>query len=783
MKASSNGAPTPPSPPSSSKHSPKRIILTLLAGLAGLAVCGVLVVVFALAMAYPNLPALDTLTDYRPKMPLRIFTADNVLIGEFGEERRTLVHFKDIPDVMKKAVLAIEDDRFYEHGGIDYWGILRAALHNATGGARQGASTITQQVARNFFLSSEQTLKRKAYEALLAWKIEKNLSKDQILEVYMNQIYLGQRAFGFSSAAQIYFGKDLKDITVAEAAMLAGLPKAPSAYNPVVNPKRARLRQQYILVRMHNLGYITDAQFETAKNEDLKIKTDSTAFGVHAEYVAEMARQLVYEQFKEDTYTRGLNVFTTITKADQDAAYLALRRGVMDYERRHSYRGPEKYIEIPSAKGEADEAIEAELAEHPDSDDIVAAIVLQSSPSQVTAVLASGEEIKMSGAGLAFAQGWLSPKAAETRRIRRGAVIRVTQDGGSTWRITQMPEVESAFVAVSPDDGAIQALVGGFDFNRSKFNHVTQAWRQPGSSFKPFIYSASLERGFSPATLINDAPISFDAGATGGQAWEPKNYDGKYEGPMTMRRGLMKSKNMISIRILNKIGARYGQEYATRFGFDADKNPPYLTLALGAGATTPLQMAGAYSVFANGGYRVSPYLISKVTDADGKVLSQARPERAGVDANRVIDERNAWLMDSMLRDVARFGTAAKAQQILKRPDLAGKTGTTNDSIDAWFAGYQPHLVGIAWIGYDQPRNLGNKETGGGLALPIWIGFMQKALKDVPVAERAVPPGLVQYGDEYYYAESPPGAGVQSLDVGGAPVTEQKTRDAVRNELF
>jgi penicillin-binding protein 1A len=783
MKASSNGAPTPPSPPSN-KHSPKRILLTLLAALSGLAVCGVLVVVFALAMAYPNLPALDTLTDYRPKMPLRIFTADNVLIGEFGEERRTLVHFKDIPDVMKKAVLAIEDDRFYEHGGVDYWGILRAALHNATGGARQGASTITQQVARNFFLSSEQTLKRKAYEALLAWKIEKNLSKDQILEVYMNQIYLGQRAFGFSSAAQIYFGKDLKDITVAEAAMLAGLPKAPSAYNPVVNPKRARLRQQYILQRMHNLGYITDAQYETAKNEELKIKTDSTAFGVHAEYVAEMARQLVYEQFKEDTYTRGLNVFTTITKADQDAAYLALRRGVMDYERRHTYRGPEKYIEIPSSKAEADEAIEAELAEHPDSDDILAAIVQQASPTQVTAVLASGEEIKITGPGLAFAREWLSPKAAETRRLRRGAVIRVTQDGGSAWSITQMPQVESAFVAVSPDDGAIRALIGGFDFNRSKFNHVTQAWRQPGSSFKPFIYSASLERGFSPATLINDAPISFDAGSTGGQAWEPKNYDGKYEGPMTMRRGLMKSKNMISIRILNKIGARYGQEYATRFGFDADKNPPYLTLALGAGATTPLQMAGAYSVFANGGYRVMPYIISKVTDADGKVLSEARPERAGVDANRVIDERNAYLMDSMLRDVARFGTAAKAQQVLKRPDLAGKTGTTNDSIDAWFAGYQPHLVGIAWMGYDQPRNLGNRETGGGLALPIWIGFMQKALKDVPVAERQLPAGLVQYGDEYYYVENPPGTGVQSLDVGNqAPADQQKARDAVRNELF
>ncbi len=766
------------------KSGAKRLVLWTFGAIAGLALTGVLLVVFALAMAYPNLPALDTITDYRPKMPLRIFTADNVLIGEFGEERRTLVRFKDIPDVMKKAVLSIEDDRFYQHGGVDYMGILRAALHNATSGSRQGASTITQQVARNFFLSSEQTLKRKAYEALLAWKIEKNLTKDQILEVYMNQIYLGQRAFGFQSAAQIYFGKDLRDITVAEAAMLAGLPKAPSAYNPVVNPTRAKTRQQYILQRMHSLGYITDAQFEQAKNEELKIKSDSTAFGVHAEYVAEMARQLVYEQFKEDTYTRGLNVFTTITKADQDAAYLAVRRGVMDYERRHPYRGPESYIEIPNDKTEADEAIEAELAEKPDSDDIVAAVVLQASPSSVTAVLASGEEVKITGKGLSFASNWLSAKAAPNRRIRRGALIRVMQEGGADWKITQMPAVESAFVAASTEDGAIKALVGGFDYNRNKFNHVTQAWRQPGSSFKPFIYSASLERGLSPSTLVNDAPISFDAGQTGGQPWEPKNYDNKYEGPMTMRRGLTKSKNMVSIRILNRIGARYGQEYATRFGFDPERNPPYLTLALGAGATTPLQMAGAYAVFANGGYRVSPYLISKVTDSSGKVLSEARPERAGVEANRVIDARNAFLMDSMLRDVARYGTAAKAQQALKRPDIAGKTGTTNDSIDAWFAGYQPKLVGIAWMGYDQPRNLGNRETGGGLALPIWIGYMQTALKGVPVEEREAPPGLIMMDGDYYYAENPPGTGVQSLDVGAPPPpAQQKAQDAVRNELF
>ena len=770
------------SPAQPSRAKKKRILLLTLASLLGLGLVGVLVVLFALAMAYPNLPAIDNLLDYRPKMPLRIFTADHVLIGEFGEERRNLVHIKEIPDVMKKAVLAIEDDRFYEHGGVDYMGIVRAALHNVLGGAKQGASTITQQVARNFFLSSEQTLKRKAYEVLMAWKIEQNLSKDQILEVYMNQIYLGQRAYGFSSAAQIYFGKDLKDITVAEAAMLAGLPKAPSAYNPVVNPKRAGIRQQYILQRMHQLKYITDAQFDAAKAETLKVKTDSSEFGVHAEYVAEMARQLVYEQFKEDTYTRGLNVYTTITKADQDAAYLALRRGVMDYEKRHGYRGPEAYIDIPQGKEEADDAIETELAEHADSDDIIAAMVLQATPQKITAVTASGEEINIAGPGLAFGSAWLSEKAASNKRIRRGAVIRVIQEGRN-WSLTQMPEIESAFISASTTDGAIRAMVGGFDYNRNKFNHVTQAWRQPGSSFKPFIYSASLERGLTPSTIINDAPISFDAGQTGGQAWEPKNYDNKYEGLMTMRRGLMHSKNMVSIRILNQIGAKYGQQYTARFGFDPEKNPPYLTLALGSGSVTPLQMAGAYAVFANGGYKINPYLISKVTNSDDKILSQAKPDLAGVESNRVIDVRNAFLMDSMLKDVVRGGTASKAL-VLKRPDIAGKTGTTNDSIDAWFAGYQAKLVGIAWIGYDQPKNLGNKETGGGLALPIWISYMQKALRSIPIEERSVPDGLIKVGDEYYYAENPPGSGIQNLDSGTheAPV-EEKSKDAVKNELF
>ncbi|MFM8466426.1 MAG: penicillin-binding protein 1A [Oxalobacteraceae bacterium] len=786
-------SPTPPGdnspgPRPTALPAPVKLALSLFGLLTGVAVIGVLLMSFMMMMAYPNLPDIDSLATYQPKMPLRVFSADNMLIGEFGEERRSLVRYKDIPKVMKQAVLAIEDDRFYEHGGVDYWGILRAAIHNAMGGSRQGASTITQQVARNFFLSSEQTVKRKLYEVLLAWKIEKTLTKDQILELYMNQIYLGQRAYGFASAAQIYFGKKLADITIAEAAMLAGLPKAPSANNPVVNPKRARARQQYILQRMHDLGYITTAQYEQARDEQLKIKMDSNEFGVHAEYVAEMARQMVYEQFKEDTYTRGLNVFTTITKSDQDAAYLALRRGVLDYEKRQPYRGPEGYMEIPADKGEAEAAIESELAEHPDSDGIVAAVVLTATPKSIRALLASGEEITVQETGLGQAASSLTDKVPTNKRIRRGAIIRVMQEGQG-WSIIQLPEVESAFVSASAEDGAIRALIGGFDFNRNKFNHVTQAWRQPGSSFKPFIYSASLEKGLSPGTIINDAPITFDASQTGSQAWEPKNYDNKYEGPMTMRKGLSKSKNMISIRILEKIGPQYAQEYVTRFGFDPEKNPPYLTLALGAGAVTPLQLAGAYAVFANGGFKINPYLISKITDNNGKTLFQVNPEKAGDDSLRVIDARNAFLVDSMLKDVIRHGTATRALS-LKRNDIAGKTGTTNDSIDAWFAGYHPKLVGVAWIGFDKPKNLGNRETGGGLALPIWIGYMQKALQGLSAQERELPSGITTAGGDYVYSEYTEGGGGAVSAIGLTPPSPSESKppadkheEGQKSELF
>jgi penicillin-binding protein 1A len=779
--------------PSSKHPTPKkkrslwgRTLLVLVGLPLALLTTAVLAILFIAILAYPKLPDLDVLTDYRPKIPLRIFSADGELIGEFGEERRNLTSIHDIPDIMKKAVLAIEDDRFYEHSGVDYQGILRATFSNLKGGGG-GASTITQQVARNFFLTSnEPTFFQKAsrkflYEIPLALKIEHNLSKDQILEVYMNQIYLGQRAYGFASAAQIYFGKQLKDISIAEAAMLAGLPKAPSAYNPVVNPKRAHIRQQYILLRMHQLGYISDSDFEEARREVLKIKTDSSAFGFHAEYAAEMARQLVYAQFKDEAYTRGLNVTTTITKADQEAAYAALRKGVMDYERRHGYRGPESFIELPeTSREEAEAAIEVALAERPDSDGLVAAVVTQASPESITAVLTSGIELKLTGPSIAFAKNYLNGKAAPQKQIKRGAVIRVTRDKDN-WTITQMPDVEAAFVSLNPQDGAIRSLVGGFDFNLKKFNHVTQAWRQPGSSFKPFIYSASLEKGLSPSTIINDAPMTFTQ--TGGQVWQPKNYGGKFEGPVTMRRALEKSINMVSIRILERIGVKYGQEYVTRFGFDADKNPAYLTLALGAGAVTPLQMVGAYSVFANGGYKVSPYLITQITDSNGEILAEVQPEKAGDENIRVIDQRNAFIMDTMLRGNVRRGTAARAMS-LKRTDLAGKTGTTNESMDAWFAGYQPSLVAVAWMGYSRPKSLGDRETGGGLSLPIWIDYMQKALDGVPMVDRPVPEGVVEANGDYHYVEYSPGYGVQDIGVEHEEevhTTPDNTQQ--KNELF
>ncbi len=694
----------------------------------------------AVILAYPTLPSLEALTDYRPKIPLRVYSAEGVLLGEFGEERRALVQISEVPDTMKKAILAAEDDRFYQHGGVDYMGVLRAAISNFTsGGAKQGASTITMQVARNFFLSKEKTLKRKFNEVLLAFKIEHNLSKDEILQLYFNQIYLGQRAYGFAAAAQVYFGKTLDQLTIAETAMLAGLPKAPSAYNPVVNPKRAKLRQQYVLRRMHELHFIDDEQYQLALQQPIVAKHGNQEFGVKSDYVAEMVRQAVYDRYLDATYTQGFKVYTTIRQQDQLAAYQAVRKGVLEYDRRHGYRGPEGFVDLNN--GNSEEQLEEALQDVSDSDDLIPAVVLAASPKLVRAYCKGGEIAEVSGEALRFAQRALGNKVALNQRIIPGSIIRLQKDEKGVWQIGQLPQVEAAFVSGDPRSGAIHALVGGFDFNRSQFNHVTQAWRQPGSSFKPFIYSAALEKGFTPATLINDAPLMFDAEQTGSEPWQPKNFDGEYDGPMRMRQALTKSKNLVSIRILQSITPQYAQDYITKFGFEADKHPPYLTMALGAGMVTPLQMLGGYSVFANGGFRVAPYFIQRIEDARGNVLSRTTPVIAGEGAEQVIDVRNAFTMVSMMQDVVRRGTATRAMQ-LGRDDLAGKTGTTSDSMDAWFCGFQPTVVGIAWMGFDQPRSLGDKETGGGASLPIWISYMEKVLKDVPQAVYSMPENMV-----------------------------------------
>jgi penicillin-binding protein 1A len=712
--------------------------LLLLAG----ALAGVMIVAFAAALVYPTLPSLDVLTNYQPKIPLRVYSADGKLIGEFGEERRAVVKISQVPKPLIGAIVAAEDERFYQHRGVDYIGVARAAISNfVSGGVRQGASTITMQVARNFFLSKERTLTRKFNEVLLAFKIEANLSKDQILALYVNQIYLGHRAYGFAAAAQTYFGKTLRELDLAEAAMLAGLPKAPSRYNPIANPKRAKLRQQYVLRRMRELRLISNEEFAAADRAELtvNVKKETQEFAVHAEHLAEMVRQLLYERYHEEAYARGIRVYTTLLTSHQEAAYRALRRGVQDYDRRHGYRGPEGYVSLPAKLTE--EILEDGLHDVYESDDILPAIVVEAGKKHIKAYRKGGEWINIGEDGLRFVARWLGSKVSANQRIRRGAIIRVQQNAKGRWHITQLPLVEAAFVSMDPRDGAIRALVGGFDFGRNQYNRVVQALRQPGSSFKPFVYSAALEKGFTPATIINDAPLMFTAAQTGSEPWEPGNFDGKFEGPLRMRMALVKSKNLVSVRILQAISPQYVQDYAARFGFDPKLNPPYLTMALGAGNVTPMQMVTAYAVFANGGYRVAPYLIERIEDAQGNVLLQARPAAAGTGAERVIDARNAFLMTSMMRDVVRMGTAARAMK-LKRTDLAGKTGTTNEFVDAWFCGFNPGLVAVAWIGFDTPKTLGRNETGAQAALPIWMDYMGAVLKDVPEQPLIPPEGVV-----------------------------------------
>ena len=736
----------------------------LLLALAILLLLGGLALALAVAWALPQLPPLDRVLNYQPRQPLQVFTADGVEIAQFGNERRRFVPIKQIPAMLQQAVLAVEDSRFHQHRGIDPRGLARALLANLTGGLRQGASTITQQVARNFFLTARFSAERKLKEALLAIRIERQLGKDQILELYLNQIYLGQRAHGFAAAADTYFGKPLAALSIAECAMLAGLPQNPAYANPITNLARATQRQRIVLQRMLVAGVITEAQREQARSEQLLLR-DPLQQPLQAGHVAELARAMVVERFGLQAYEQGIQVHTTLRAADQQAAHAALRRQVLAYDARQPWRGPEGHEDLPPETApDIERAAALALRDHADDEQLRLAIVRQISKDALVVQLASGEQARISGDGLRLVQAALSPGAPLGLLIRRGSLLRVWQpptrpdgpDGPDVatpaWAVLQWPEVQAALVALDAANGQIRALVGGFDFSRQNFNHVTQAWRQPGSSLKPFLYSAALERGVMPATLVNDAPLET------GDGWDPQNSDGRFDGPITVRDGLVRSKNLVSIRLLRQIGLPAALAGLARFGFEAARQPDNLTLALGAGSTTPLQLAQAYAVLANGGWPVAPVLIQRITDARGQLLFEAPTPVAMSDANRVLPARNAFVINSLLADVTRIGTAAAAQARLGRSDLYGKTGTTHQAVDAWFAGFQggaaaPGLVAVAWMGFEQAASLGARESGGALALPIWIDYMAVALMGVPVAAPALPPqDLLDLRGDWVYRE-------------------------------
>lgn len=741
------------------------------------AACAAFLGAMLFALAYHRLPSTEALTNYRPKLPLRVWSADGVLLGEFGEERRRFVALRDVPKPLKEAILAAEDTNFYQHGGFDAAGILRAMVADIVSGHRvQGASTITMQVARNFFLSSERTYLRKIYEIAMAVKIESELSKDRILEIYVNQIYLGQRAYGFAAAAQTYFGKPLSKLSLAECAMLAELPKAPSTGNPQVNPKFARARQHYVLGRMLADGYIDRKAYDAAMAQPISVRGSEAAFanttasgihaGVHAEYAAELVRQMVANVYHEDAYEYGLNVITTIDSRAQALAYAALRRQVLAYDRLRGYRGPERHVDLDAPAGDKarKQYIAAALAAAPEVPGFPAAVVLAAGPRAVRARLADGSTVEIRSGGLKFVAAALRRHAPRAHRITPGSIIRLARGANDDWTITQLPAVQAAFVAADARSGAVRALVGGFDFRLNKFDHVTQAWRQPGSSIKPFLFSAAIEKGVMTTTLVNDAPLIIPAAETGSTPWQPKDYEPDFKGPMTLREGLAESRNLVSIRVLQAIGPDYAQKYIERFGFDPGRNPAYLTMALGAGAVTPWQELGAYAIIANGGYAVHPYLIQRVTDGTGHVLMQAHPEIAEQNAPQVYDARTDYVMNSLLQDVTRYGTAKRAS-VLHRDDIAGKTGTTNLSHDAWFSGYGGGTVAVSWVGFDQPKPLGAHETGGDLALPIWIDYMAGMLKGVPETIRPMPSGVVQVNGDVYLQEFQPGnGGIASIGV-------------------
>lgn len=784
-----------------------KLVKTLKYGfIASLAISALsLIGVFGLYLYItPQLPSIDGLSDTRLQVPLRIYSSDGSLLGEFGEKRRTPKTFDEIPELMRQAFLAAEDNRFYEHGGVDYQGILRAVINLIKTGERgQGGSTITMQLARNFYLSKEKTYSRKINEIFLAFKIERELSKQKILELYLNKIYLGKRAYGVAAAAQIYYGKELDQLSVAQVAMIAGLPKAPSRYNPIINPKRALTRRDYVLSRMRLAGFISDEVYQQQKQAEVTAVHHSSRIEVPAPYVNEMVRAEIVKQFGDEAYSRGLSVYTTIKDKLQLAANESLRNGLLNYDLRHGYRGPVRHVELNEEEPELsllnnEEALLEILKHESNYGAFKSALVLSIDETEKIAeeklpkpgktddgkeanlgrhakvLLKNGDRLVLPWQGIAWARPYVSLNrvGAELKSVGEalsvGDVILISEQKDGSLVLTQIPEVQGALVAVAPNNGSIAALKGGFSFKRSNFNRAVQARRQAGSGFKPVIYSSALSKSYTPASLINDAPVVFEDAALEA-SWRPENYSGKFFGPTRLRKALYKSRNLVSIRLLRSVGVGYATRFARNFGFDDKKLPHDLSLALGSCEVSPLQMARAYSVIANGGYKVKPYLIERIEDPDGAVLFEADPAVACVacelakdsvakassgieveeemlgalpkQAEQSLEPRLAYQMNSILQDVVLRGTGRRALT-LGRKDLAGKTGTTNDQKDAWFNGFHPDLVAVTWVGFDQLKPLGNKETGSRAALPIWIDFMKVALEGVPEKRLPRPDGLV-----------------------------------------
>jgi penicillin-binding protein 1A len=738
-----------------------RFVRLLLSAVFTLTIAVLLLSIALYVRIEPQLPSIEMLKDVRLQVPLRIYTSDRKLLAEFGEKRRTPVQIENVPPNLIHAFLAAEDDRFFEHPGVDLQGLLRAGIELLrTGEKRQGGSTITMQVARNFFLTTEKTYLRKLTEILLAFKIEHFLSKQEILELYLNKIYLGHRAYGVEAAAQVYYGVDIDQLSVAQMAMIAALPKAPSRVNPVNDPDAALARRNYILGRMYSLGYIDAEVYNKALAEADDASVHTIQMEVTAPYLAEMVRDEMVKRYGDDAYTSGFDVVTTLESKLQADADRALRDTLLDYSRRHGYRGPEGHVDLSKVAIDAQPRL---LEDYPAWGEVDAGLVTGVGNRSAQVMLRDGQTITIEWDGLSWARPYKSVnvmgsapgKAADAVTV--GDIIRLDSDKGK-WRLTQLPRVQGALVSLRSDDGAVVALVGGFDFSLSKFNRATQAMRQPGSSFKPIIYSAALEKGFTTASIINDAPVVFDD-STLESTWRPENYSGRFYGPTRLRKALYLSRNLVSVRILQSIGAGYAAQYAEKFGFDPSQLPKDLTLALGSASVTPMQMARAYAVFSNGGYLVEPYFIRRIQDASGQVIYSARPRvvcpdcpqniegiRGDADtrlnlAEAVITPQNAWLMNSMLQDVIQRGTGRRAAA-LGRSDLAGKTGTTNDQKDAWFCGYNPSLVTTTWVGFDNLEPLGRVETGARAALPMWMEYMGAALAGTSSVKRGQPDGLV-----------------------------------------